>query len=130
MKKIYGIGIDIINIIRIKKILKKNKKFKERIFSKKEISYCEKKKDQAACYAKRYAAKEAFSKSLGTGIGNFLNFNEIEVNKTNLKKPYILLKGKALKSVNKITNKSNYKIYLSLSDDIPFAIAIVILVIL
>ena len=122
MKKIYGIGIDIINIIRIKKILKKNKKYNKKIYSKK--------KDQAACYAKRYADKEAFSKALGNGIGNFLNFNEIEVNKTNLKKPYILLKGKALKSVNKITNKSNYKIYLSLSDDIPFAIAIVILVIL
>ena len=73
--KIFGIGTDIVNIKRMEKILKKNgKNFKSRVFSKGEISYCEKKKNPPSFFAKRFAAKEALSKALGTGIRKGINF--------------------------------------------------------
>ena len=72
--KIFGIGTDIINIKRIEKSLKLHgKKFKNNIFSKNEVSYCDKKKNPSAFYAKRFAAKEALSKALGTGIRKNIN---------------------------------------------------------
>ena len=74
--KIYGIGTDITNINRIKKLIK-NKKFIYRIFHKSEINKCNKQKNISNCYAKRFAAKEAFSKALGTGISKGINFREI-----------------------------------------------------
>ena len=127
--QIYGLGSDIANSDRIKKILKKNRKFKERIFTKLEISICEKKKNTISCFAKRYAAKEAFSKSLGTGVSKGLNFNEIEVRNNVLGRPYLKIKGDSLKTVHKIIKTKKFNTSLSLSDDKPFAIAIVILTI-
>ena len=90
--KIYGIGTDIINIKRMESILKKKgKKFKNKYFSKKEISYCEKKKKPSAFYAKRFAAKEALTKALGTGIGRGISIKSIEVSNDLNGKPYIKL---------------------------------------
>ena len=67
--KIFGIGTDIVNIKRMQKTLRTtNNSFKKRIFSKNEIDYCENKKNSSSFYAKRFAAKEALSKALGTGI--------------------------------------------------------------
>jgi len=67
--KIFGIGTDIVNIKRIDKLIKKDgMKFKKRIFTLKEIKYCQIKKNSSSFFAKRYAAKEALSKALGTGI--------------------------------------------------------------
>ena len=78
--KIFGIGTDIVNIKRMSKTLKnKNNNFKKRIFSKNEIIYCEKKKNPFSFYAKRFAAKEALSKALGTGIRKGINFKNIEI---------------------------------------------------
>ena len=77
--KIFGLGTDIVNIKRLEKILKKkNNSFKSRIFSKNEILYCDKKNNPFPFYAKRYAAKEALSKALGTGIRKGVNFKDIE----------------------------------------------------
>ena len=128
MSDIYGIGIDIVNSKRIKTAIQKNKNFKRRVFSKNEILYCEKKINKISCYSKRFAAKEAFAKSLGTGISRNLNFKEIEIKKKPSKQPYIKLKGKTLITLKKIIKKKNYKIHLSLSDDVPFVIASVILI--
>ena len=75
---IFGIGTDIVNVNRIKNLLK-NKKFIKRIFNEKEVSKCKKINNSMNCFAKRFAAKEAFSKALGTGISNGINFNEIVV---------------------------------------------------
>ena len=86
--KIFGLGTDIVNIKRMNKALRKNKSsLKSRIFSKNEILYCEKKNNSASFYAKRYAAKEAFSKALGTGIRKGINFKDIEVLNNNFGKP-------------------------------------------
>ena len=124
--KIYGVGTDIANIKRINKFLK-NKKFIKRLFNKDEIKRCNNQLNKANCYAKRFAAKEAFSKAIGTGISKGINFNEIIVHNNKLGKPYIKLLGSTKKIVNKILNKKRISIYLSLSDDKPFAIATVIL---
>ena len=94
--KIFGIGTDIVSINRIKSSLKK-KNFIKRIFNEQEVLKCKKVVNKHNCYAKRFAAKEAFSKALGTGISNGINFNEITVLNNKLGKPYIYLKGETKK---------------------------------
>ena len=122
---IYGIGTDIVNIDRIRNSLKK-KNFIERIFNKKEILKCKKIKNSMNCYAKRFAAKEAFSKAIGTGVTKGINLSEIIVLNNNKGKPNIKLIGKTKIIVSKIIKK-RFKILLTLSDDKPFAIATVII---
>ena len=125
--KIFGIGTDIVNIKRMKKNIKNNNNsFKKRIFSDKEISYCEKKKNPSSFYAKRFAAKEALSKALGTGIRKGINFKDIEVSNDNYGKPTIKLKGSTAIYLKKKIKNKKYSIYLSLSDDLPWAQATVI----
>ena len=101
--KIYGIGTDIVNINRIKKSLK-NKKFINRLFDNKEIMKCNSQKNKINCYAKRFAAKEAFSKALGTGIAKGISFNEIIIYNMQSGKPYIKLVGNT-KNLVKMTLK-------------------------
>ena len=125
--KIFGIGTDIVNIKRMKKSLKnKNNSFKKRIFSSKEIIYCEKKKNPSSFYAKRFAAKEALSKALGTGIRKGINFKDIEVLNDKYGKPTIKLTGSTKFFLRKKIKNKKYSIYLSLSDDLPWAQATVI----
>jgi holo-[acyl-carrier protein] synthase len=124
--KIYGTGVDLIHIGRIKLILKRNKNVKKRLFSNLEISFCEKKKNKYSCYAKRFAAKEAFSKSLGTGISRGIRFNEIQVKNNINGMPFLEIIGNSSKTVNKILNTKKFNTYLSLSDDKSIAIAYVI----
>ena len=124
--KIYGIGTDIANINRIKKSLK-NKNFIDRLFSKNEVKKCNNQINKANCYAKRFAAKEAFSKAMGIGISKGINFNEIIVHNIKSGKPNIKLLGNTKKIVNKILNKKKFNIFLSLSDDKPFAVATVVI---
>tara|TARA_Y100000590_G_scaffold403517_1_gene490289 strand:- start:216 stop:611 length:396 start_codon:yes stop_codon:yes gene_type:complete len=126
--KIFGIGTDIVNIKRIEILLKKRgESFKKRIFSKKEILYCEKRKNPSNFYAKRFAAKEAFSKALGTGIRKDVNLKNIEISNNEYGKPFILLKGRLAKYLKKKVKNKKYDIYLSLSDDKPWAQATVII---
>jgi len=94
-----------------------------------EISYCDKKKDSFKCYAKRFAAKEAFAKALGLGISKGLKFKEIEIKNNKLGQPFINVLGNSKKIVNKLLNKRLFKIHLSISDDNSFTIATVILTI-
>jgi len=125
--KIFGIGTDIVNIERMKKSLKKGYLFKNKIFSKREINYCESKNKPVAYYAKRYAAKEALSKALGTGIRKNVSFKNIEISNDNFGKPIISLKGSTAAYLKKKLNKKKYLIHLSLSDDEPWAQATVII---
>ena len=126
--KIFGIGTDIVNIKRMDQSLKKHgQNFKNKIFSKKEILYCDKKKYPTAFYAKRFAAKEALSKALGTGIRKGINFNDIEILNDNLGKPFIHLTGPTAIFLKKKIKTKKYFIYLSLSDDVPWAQATVII---
>ena len=126
--KIFGIGTDIVNIKRMEKTLKTNgKAFKKRIFSKDEIIYCEKKKNPSRFFAKRFAAKEALSKALGTGIRKGIDFRNIEISNDILGKPSINLKGSTASFLKKKIKAKKYFIYLSLSDDNPWAQATVII---
>ena len=111
----------------MEKSIKKYNKFKNKIFSEKEIKYCESKKNPSSYYAKRYAAKEAFSKALGTGIRSGINFRNIEVSNNSQGKPSILLKGNVSNFLKKKVKNKKYYIYLSLSDDKPWAQATVII---
>ena len=124
--KIYGIGTDIANINRIKKSLK-NKNLMNRLFNKNEVKKCNNQINKANCYAKRFAAKEAFSKAMGTGISKGVNFNEIIVHNIKSGKPSIKLLGNTKKVVNKILKKKRFNIFLSLSDEKPFAVATVVI---
>ena len=121
---IYGIGTDIVSIKRIKSSLK-NKNFIERIYNYQEVLKCKKAVNQHNCFAKRFAAKEAFSKALGTGISNGINFNEIIVLNNKSGKPYINLKGMTEKKIKKIFKKKKTKISLSISDEKDYAVAFV-----
>ena len=126
--KIFGIGTDIVNIKRMQSILKKNGNiFKKRIFSKHEINYCDKKKNSFSFYAKRFAAKEALSKALGTGIRKGIYFKDIEILNDDFGKPSIKLKGSTARFLKKKIKNKKYSIYLSLSDDDPWAQATVII---
>ena len=121
---IFGIGTDIVSVDRIKKSLK-NRNFINRIFNKKEILKCKKINNSINCYAKRFAAKEAFSKALGTGISNGINFNEIVILNRKSGKPYINIIGQTKKIINKKLKKKKSKISLSLSDEKKYAVAFV-----
>ena len=102
--KLFGVGTDIIQVDRLKKSLKK-KIFLSRIFSEEEILKCKRKKKNENCFAKRFAAKEAFSKALGTGISKGINFNEIIVLNEKSGKPYIRLVDKTKKIVERKLKK-------------------------
>ena len=121
---IFGIGTDIVSVDRIKNSLKR-KNFLTRIFNKKEIIKCKKINNSFNCYAKRFAAKEAFSKALGTGISNGINFNEIIVLNKKTGKPYISIIGQTKKLLNKKFKGKKSKISLSLSDEKKYAVAFV-----
>ena len=122
---IYGIGTYIIDINRKQKVVKK-KKFKKKLFSNNEIKIVENKSNKIASYAKRFAAKEAFSKALGTGISGGILFKDISINNNKKGMPYIELLGKT-KTVVKQTIKKNYKIFLTISDEKKYAIAMVVI---
>ncbi len=125
--KIYGFGVDLVNIDRIKKTIKRNKRFKTRIFSKQEILDCERKKNIFSCFAKKYAAKEAFSKALGTGISKGLSFNEIEILNNKKGKPLINLRKKTKLVTKTIIKNKTFKCFVTISDEQPFALAAVII---
>ena len=120
---IFGIGTDIVRVDRIKNSLK-NRNFINRIFNEKEILKCKKINNSTNCYAKRFAAKEAFSKALGTGISSGINFNEITVLNEKNGKPFIKLIGNTKKKIRKKI-KNKFKISLSLSDEKKYAVAFV-----
>ena len=105
---IIGIGIDIIEIDRIKKACE-NEKFLKKIFTKNEIKYCENTKFNSL--AGNFAVKEAVSKAFGTGIRNF-NMTDIEVLRDNLGMPYVILHNGAKKISEK---KGIKKIFVSIS---------------
>ena len=121
---IFGIGTDIVSIDRIKNSLK-NKNFIKRVFNKKEIFKCKKVNNSTNCYAKRFAAKEAFSKALGTGISKGISFNEIVILNKKSGKPYINIIGQTKKIINKKLKRKKSKISLSLSDEKKYAVAFV-----
>jgi len=100
--KILGLGVDIVKNKRIETLLK-NKIFITRTFGKKEIKSAKNISNKINFFAKRFAAKEAFAKALGTGFRNKLNFKDIEILNDKMGKPYYL-------KSNKISDEKDYSI--------------------
>ena len=125
---IIGNGIDIIDINRIRRVIDKyGNRFKKRCFSNSEIERSEKRLNSVESYAKRYAAKEACAKALGTGLARGVFWKDIEVFNDKYGKPKIKLHKNALKFFKKITKNSKASIEVSLSDEFNYAIANVII---
>ena len=124
--KILGIGVDIINNKRIS-ISLKNKRFINRTFSKIEIKFSKKNFNKTNFFAKRFAAKEALSKALGSGFSNNLNFKDIEILNDNNGKPYFFISKKISKIITKKFKIKRFKLFLSISDEKDYSIAFAIL---
>ncbi len=90
------VGVDLVDIKRLKKVFEKHReKFQKRIFTEVEVEECEKRKNYEECYAARFAAKEAFSKAIGTGMRQGVRFRDIEVINLPSGKPVLRLYGRA-----------------------------------
>ena len=124
--KILGIGVDIIQNSRIKKAIK-NKSFVSRIFSKSEITNSKKNNNKTNYFAKRFAAKEAFIKSIGIGIRKGINFKDIYVINDKFGKPNIKFSNKVNNLIVKKLKTRNFDIFLSLSDEKNYSIAFVVI---
>tara|TARA_Y100000741_G_scaffold250355_1_gene192509 strand:+ start:678 stop:1064 length:387 start_codon:yes stop_codon:yes gene_type:complete len=120
--KIIGVGVDIVDNTRIKKLIR-NKKFILRIFSKKEISLSKKIDDKINYFSKRFAAKESLSKAIGTGFRNGLNFKDISILNDRYGKPYYELNKKLKKLIYAKLKVKKIKISLSLADEKKYSIA-------
>ena len=123
---IIGNGVDIIKNSRINNSLK-IKGFLNRIFTEKEIKQGKKLKNKINFYAKRFAAKEAFVKAIGTGFRSDINFIDIEIKNYKSGKPYILLSKKLKNFLQKKFKIQKYKVFLSLSDEKDYSIAFVVI---
>ena len=125
---ILGTGIDIVDNSRFKKILvRKRSGFKNKIFSRKEINYCEKKNNFVNCYSKRFAAKEAFVKALGTGFRDGINYKDIEITNNSFGKPSLNIDKKISKKIRNIFKIKKFLISVSVSDEKKYSVASVII---
>ena len=122
---IYGVGTDIVSIERIQEILNKNRDgFINRVLTEHERALFANKSDSAAFCAKRFAAKEAFSKALGTGIGRVVGFQDLTVRNNENGKPYFMPSEKLRLYLQEKGIKQGH---LSISDESLNALAFVIL---
>ena len=122
---VIGIGTDLVNIKRIEKILNKNSKsFLKRILHKKEKPPG---KISAEYVSKKFAAKEAFSKAIGTGIGTLINFSDINIDHDKFGRPVIKIDAKIKTKIFKKLKVKKANFFISLSDDYPFALATVVI---
>ena len=124
--KILGIGVDIVENKRIQKSIK-NPLFKKRIYSSKELKQSYTVNNKVAYFSKRFAAKEAFSKALGTGFRTNLNFKDIEIINDKMGKPNYVKNKKISKIIQKNFKIKNYKCFLSISDEKNNSIAFTII---
>ena len=124
--KILGIGVDIVKNTRFKLLIKK-KKFINRTFGKEEIKLSQKLTNKSNFFSKRFAAKEAFAKSLGTGFRNNLNLKDIEILNDKKGKPFYIKSKKIDKIINKIFKTKQYDLFLSISDEKDYSIAFTII---
>ena len=122
---IYGIGIDIVYIPRIKRMWQRwQERFLRRIFTKIEVTYSMRKKSFYYELAARIAAKEAFAKALGTGIGRVVSFQDLTVRNNENGKPHFIPSEKLR---HFLVEKKIKRAHLSISDESRNAIAFVVL---
>ena len=125
--KILGIGVDIVKNKRIHSLIK-NRNFIKRTFGIKELKFSKEKIDKTNYFAKRFAAKEAFSKSFGTGIRGDLSFKDIEILNDKMGKPFFYKSKKIDQIMKKKFKTKKYDLLLSLSDEKDHSVAFSILI--
>jgi holo-[acyl-carrier protein] synthase len=119
---VLGIGIDLVNVGRLKAVLERHpERFRARIFTRTETEFCEALGDKYPSYAGRFAAKEAFSKALGTGLRGAIGWNEIEVLDNEKTRPTIRVTGRAAAILG------GRKVHLSISHLSDYATAVVVI---
>lgn len=126
---IIGVGTDLLDIRRLEKTLERwSTRFCERIYTARERARCERHINRAARYAQRYAAKEACAKALGTGFREGVAWRDMEVDNLASGKPFLRLSGGAARRLALLTPAGRAPaIELSLTDEYPYAHAIVII---
>jgi holo-[acyl-carrier protein] synthase len=126
---IIGLGSDLIDVRRIEKTIERHgERFLNRVFTDVERAKSDKRAQRAASYAKRFAAKEACSKALGTGLNEGVYWRDMGVVNLPGGKPTMKLTGGALKRLQKLTPPGySAQIDLSMTDELPLAQAIVII---
>ena len=124
--KILGLGVDVIQNKRIRNLIT-NKSFVKRTFGKKEIILLKKNLNKINYYAKRFAAKEAFAKTIGTGFRYNLNFKDIEILNDKIGKPFFYKSKKINEIINKRFKIKKYNLFLSISDEKDYSVAFTIL---
>ena len=121
---VVGIGTDIVQVARIRSVLERQgRAFAERVLGVNELAIFDAKKQQAAYLAKRFAAKEATSKALGTGIG-VVSWQDMEVSNNEVGAPQIQLTGNAAQQLEKLGAS---RALLSLADERDYVVAFVVL---
>ena len=123
--KIIGTGVDIVENSRIKKSILNNS-FLNRVFTSEEILFSKNVKNKSTYFAKRFAAKEAFVKSLGTGFRNGFNFKDISIINDKLGKPSFFITKKIKNMIKKRFKINSFNFFLSISDEKKYSIAFVI----
>ena len=124
--KILGIGVDIVENKRIQKSIK-NSLFKKRIYTANELKQSNIVSNKVSYFSKRFAAKEALSKALGTGFRMNLNFKDIEVINDKMGKPYYVKNKKITKIIKKNFKINNFNCFLSISDEKKYSTAFAII---
>ena len=120
---IIGIGVDIIEIERVRQAIQNNKNFSSKLFTEREIDYFISRNMNSEVIAGNFAAKEAVSKALGTGIRGF-SFKDIEILRNELGKPEVILHNGANLIGNKLVgNNNSLRVHLSISHNNSSAIA-------
>lgn len=121
---IYGIGVDLIEIDRIRQAIERNgQRFIDRVYTEAEQAYCSQ-RSSYACYAARFTVKEAFLKAFGTGLRKGMRWRDIEVCTDQLGKPYLQLYGFLHEQCQ---HNGLHHIHLSLSHSSAYAIAQVVI---
>lgn len=126
---IIGIGSDLCRIDRIEKTLARfGERFVARVFTETERQRSDRKVDRAASYAKRFAAKEACAKALGTGLRMGTAWRDMGVVNLRSGQPTLQLTGKAAERLKAITPAGHHAVlHLTITDDAPYALAVVVI---
>ncbi len=126
---ILGVGTDLANIERIQAVLDRHgDRFRNRVFTEREQAKANRRKDEAGTYAKRWAAKEACSKALGTGLRMGISWKDMAVSNLRTGQPVMTLTGWAKTRLDDMTPLGHEAIvHVSLTDDHPWAQAFVVI---
>ena len=122
---IIGIGVDLAEVRRIRdQVARHGEEFLEEFLNPDEIAFCRTRRDPFPSYAARFAAKEAFSKALGTGVGSAFGWRDLRVETDEQGRPSLVLRGRARSAVE---TRGVRRVHVSLTHESDYAAAVVIL---